>query len=122
MAGAITGNVIPAPGAMVSPQAPGMTPNRTTIPTHVDEPIPPAVVKVRPLTQYETAEEMLGVFKSKPMAQLEPADFEQAPASPEEMRKALPAELTPIRPLAPLEHNIAVDAGPTTPELDSGAI
>jgi hypothetical protein len=122
MAGAITGNVIPAPGAMVSPQAPGMTPNRTTIPTHVDEPIPPAVVKVRPLTQYETAEEMLGVFKSKPMAQLEPADFEQAPASPEEMRKALPAELAPIRPLAPLEHNIAVDAGPTTPELESGAI
>ena len=114
MAGSVTGNVIPAPGGMVSPQAPGMRPDRTTIPTHVDESIPPAAVKVRPLTQYGTAEELMDVFRRKPMAQLEPSDFEQAPATAEEMRKANPAELTPIRPLPPLA------SGELIPEIGPG--
>jgi hypothetical protein len=99
---------------MVSPQAPGMRPDRTTIPTHVDESIPPAAVKVRPLTQYGTAEELMDVFRRKPMAQLEPSDFEQAPATAEEMRKANPADLMPIRPLPPL------GSGELIPEIGPG--
>jgi hypothetical protein len=113
MAGSITGNVIPAPGAMVSPQAPGMRPDRTTIPTHVDEPTPPVTVKVRPLTQYGTAEELIDAFRQKPMDQLKPSDFEQAPATAEEMRKANPLDLTPIRPLPPL------GSGEPIPEIGS---
>jgi hypothetical protein len=97
-----------------------MRPDRTTIPTHVDESIPPAAVKVRPLTQYGTAEELIGVFRRKPMAQLEPSDFEQAPATAEEMRKANPADLTPIRPLPPLEPNLAVGLGEPTPAVGPG--
>lgn len=120
MAGSMSAKVVPAPGGMRAPHAPGMTPDWTLVPTHVGEPIPPAANKVRPLTQYGTAQELLGVFRKKPADQLEPADFEQAPASPEEMRHANPALLTPIHPLAALEYNLAIDPGPTTPELKSG--
>lgn len=120
MAGSMTGKVVPAPGAMVAPHQPGMIPDWTTVPTHVGEQTPAAGSKVRPLSQYGTAEEMLGVFRRKPMDELEPADFEQAPASAEEMRKADPADLTPIRPLGALGHRIAVDPGEETPELPSG--
>jgi hypothetical protein len=72
------------------------------------------------LTQYGTAEELLGVFKQKPMDQLEPADFEQADASPEEMRHANPALLTPIRPLPAVELRRAIEQGTPTPELTTG--
>ena len=120
MAGSLTGNVTPAPGGMIAPHQPGMQPDRTRVPTHEGEPIPPAATKVRPLTQYGTAEEMLGVFKQKPMDQLEPADFEQAPASSEEMRHATPALLTPIRPGPALGRAPAIDAGETTAELIAG--
>jgi hypothetical protein len=120
MAGSLSAKVTPAPGGMMAPHAPGMLPDWTRVPTHVGEQTPPAVDKLRPLTQYGTAEEMLGVFRQKPMDQLEPADFEQAPASPEEMRHADPALLTPIRPLAALEYNLAIDPGQKTPELTTG--
>lgn len=98
MAGSMTGRTIPAPGAMVSPQAPGMLPDRTTIPGRVGEETPAATGKVRPLTQYGTAEELAGVFTRIPMVELEPSDFEQANASHEELRKANPRALTPDRP------------------------
>ena len=121
MAGSMTGRVVPAPGAMVSPQAPGMIPDRTTIPGRIGEPTPAATTKVRPLTQYDTAEELAGVFKRKPMDQLEPADFEQADASLEELRKANPAALTPIRPAGALGLRLAVEPGEETKELASGS-
>jgi hypothetical protein len=121
MAGSKSGRVVPAPGAMVSPQAPGMIPDRTTIPGRIDEPTPAATTKLRPLTQYGTAEELAGVFKRKPMDQLEPADFEQADASLEELRKANPAALTPLRPAGALGQRLAVEPGEETKELASGS-
>jgi hypothetical protein len=41
----------------------------------------------------------MGVFRRKPGDEMQPSDFEQAPASGEEMRSASPALLTPVRPL-----------------------
>lgn len=120
MAGSMTGRFVPAPGAMVSPQAPGMVPDRTTVPGHVDEPTPPATSKERPLSQNGTAEELAGVFKRKPMDQLEPADFEQADATLEELRKANPADLSPIRPAGAPGHRLAVEPGKETRELGTG--
>jgi hypothetical protein len=111
MAGSMTGKSVPAPGAMTSPQVPGMVPDWTTVPTHVGEAHPPAQAKIRPLTQYGTAEELAGVFRRKPMDQLEPSDFEQAPASFEEMRKGNPANLPPIRPGLPLGQSPALAQG-----------
>ncbi len=121
MAGSKTARVVPAPGAMVSPQAPGMVPDWTTVPGHIGEPTPAATTKVRPLSQYGTAEELAGVFKRKPMDQLEPADFEQADASLEELRKANPADLSPIRPAAALGQRVAVEPGEETKELGTGS-
>jgi hypothetical protein len=53
------------------------------------------------------------------MDQLEPADFEQADASLEELRKANPAALTPARPLGVLGTRVAVEPGEETKELAS---
>lgn len=88
----------PAPGATVSPQKPGMTPYRSTVPGHVGEPVGPAGSTLRPLTQYGTAEAIMHVYTRKPESEVEPADFEQADAAFEEIRKADPAALPPIRP------------------------
>jgi hypothetical protein len=120
MAGSMVGKVVPAPGAMTAPHMPGMTPDRTTVPTHVGEAVPAAGVKVRPLSQYGTAEELARVFKRKPMDELEPADFEQAPASLEEMRKAIPANLTPMRPLPAPGSTDAIEAGGNPAALTAG--
>lgn len=120
MAGSKTGNNIPAPGAMTSPQAPGAIPNYTTIPGHIGETTPAATEKIRPLSQYGSAEEISSVFKKKPMDQIQPADFEQADASAEELRKIDPSNLTPIRPLPGPGSNPAIAAGGSTSELPSG--
>ena len=120
MAGSMTSRVVPAPGAMTSSSLPGMVPDRTTVPTHVDERVPAAASKERPLSQYGTAEEMSGVFRRKPMDQLAAADFEQANASFEELRKADPADLPPIRPLPPLGQPPAIESGSNTPALSTG--
>jgi hypothetical protein len=91
----------PAPGARLSPQQPGMTPDRSSVPGHVDKPVGRPASKRRPLTQYGTAEEIMRVFKKTPEEQLEPGHFEQATASYEELRKAYPRELPPVRPARP---------------------
>jgi hypothetical protein len=75
-----------------------MVPDRTTIPGRIDEPTPAATSKVRPLSQYGSAEALAGVFTRHSMAEIEPGDFEQADATLEELRKAIPAQLTPVRP------------------------
>ena len=121
MAGPITpSNVPPAPGAMTSPQVPGMVPDWTTVPTHIGEMTPGATSKARPLSQFGTAEELARVFRRIPGDQLQPADFEQAPASLEEMRKANPADLTPIRPQYRPGQEPSLPAGDSAPLLTSG--
>lgn len=89
-----------APGAMKSPQVPGEVPDRSTIPDHGVLPVPAPAVQgesKRPLTQYGTAEEIMGVYDKKDVT--DPTRFEQTPPSPEEQRKAFAGMLrTPQRP------------------------
>lgn len=94
-----------------------MVPDRTTIPGRIDEATPAATSKVRPLSQYGSAEELVGVFRRKPMAELKPEDFEQADATLEELRKANPATLTPIRPAGALGQRPTIEPGAETKEL-----
>ena len=89
----------PAPGARQSPQKPGMTPDYSTITGQAREVAPPATSLQRPLSQYGTAEEIMQVFTPGADGVWDKTDFEQAPASEEENRKALPTALTPIRPV-----------------------
>ncbi len=87
-----------APGGTASPQVPGARPDRSSIPGHGVLPVPPATVVQRPLTQYGTAQEIMGVYAPKPGEAMDPARFEQATATWEEVRKAYPAQLPPQRP------------------------
>lgn len=87
-----------APGGIFSPQVPGARPDRSNIPGHGGLPVPPAAVVHRPLTQYGTAQEIMGVYAPKPGEAMDPARFEQATATWEEVRKAYPAQLPPQRP------------------------
>ena len=99
---------------------PGAIPNFTTVPLHVGEPTPAAVEKIRPLSQYGSAEEISSVFKREPMDKIQPGDFEQADASFEELRKVAPANLTPIRPLPGPGSAEEIAGGTTDPALMSG--
>jgi hypothetical protein len=116
-----------APGAVASPQMPGQVPDRSTVPGHfstrVSRPIGPVR---RPLTQYGTAQEIVHVY---PAPNEEPAiaEFEQATASGEELRKAYPWQKTPRRPTPDFDLGYGVTAeapslpgGAYTPELPSG--
>jgi hypothetical protein len=91
----------PSPGAASSPQKPGMVPDRSSVPGHFSERVSRATGKRRPLTQYGTAEELVRVFKQKAEEQIVSTDFEQAPASFEEERKAHLWQLPPDRPAQP---------------------
>ena len=53
----------PAPGGTRGSKAPGMTPDRSTVPGEFTERLPKATSLVRPLTQYATAQELTGVFR-----------------------------------------------------------
>lgn len=88
-----------APGATSSPQLPGMTPDDPDLPGHTRGSLPPLASSRRPLTEYGTAQRILRLFTPAEGVTLEAADFEQGPASKEEVRKAEPALLTPFRPL-----------------------
>lgn len=88
-----------APGAVTSPQEPGEVPDRTNIPEQDRLPIAPAEGEVRrPETEYGTAQRIMGVFERFSGAHDDPARFEQATVSYEEIRKATPALRTPNRP------------------------
>ena len=89
-----------APGGRRSPQKPGLTPDRSTIPGEARRTAPLAGANQRPVSQYGTAQESLHVYTPGENGVWDAADFEQAPASQEEVRKANPAALTPIRPVA----------------------
>lgn len=90
-----------APGAVSSPQIPGQVPDRSTIPGEGELPVAvPTTPSRRPLTEYGTAQRIMGVFEARDGNEDDPTRFEQAPISYEEQRKAYPALRTPLRPQA----------------------
>jgi hypothetical protein len=112
-------NTVPkTPGATKSPQLPGQTPDRSTIPGHhsVQAPPPPGP-PVRPAAQYLTAQELSHAMPvpDEPAA---PEDFEQAPASFEENRKAYPWQTPPRRPTP--WFTLGDGIAPTDPALSAG--
>jgi hypothetical protein len=76
-----------------------MTPDYSTITGEAREVAPPAASLQRPVSQYGTAQEIMDVFNPGADGVWDKTDFEQAPTSDEERRKALPTALTPIRPV-----------------------
>ena len=86
------------PGAVRSPQHPGQVPDRSTVPGHHAAPLGrPAHIR-RPLTEYGTAQRIMHVYAAAPGQEDDPARFEQATASYEEIRKAYPALGMPEHP------------------------
>jgi hypothetical protein len=88
-----------APAATSSPQLPGMTPDQPALPGRPRGSLPPLVSNRRPLTEYGSAQRLLCLFTPQPGTELQASDWEQGPSATEELRKADPALLTPIRPL-----------------------
>ena len=94
-------NVPPAPGAVRSPQIPGQVPDRSSVPEHGELPVPLPTEPVRhPKVEYRTAQRIMGVYSARDGNDNDPARFEQATASYEELRKAEPRLRTPARPSA----------------------
>ena len=89
---------VASPGARRSPQIPGKVPDRSTVPGHFATQVPKPATVMRPLTQYQTAQEITKRFRQYPADQITPEQFEQANASFEEIRKAHPADNPPVRP------------------------
>lgn len=90
----------PAPGAMTSPQAPGTVPDRSTVPGHWGERVPPLQSVLRPLTEYGTAQHIADIYApSGEDGSWTARDFEQSPASYEELRRADPRLMPPLRPV-----------------------
>ncbi len=89
-----------APGAVDSPQEPGRVPDRSTIPGEGELPVPiPEEGPRRPLSEYRTAQRIMGVYEKEGLDPLDPERFVQAPPSLEEQRKATPIQRTPLRPV-----------------------
>lgn len=107
------------PGASKSPQRPGQTPDRSTIPGHHHIQAPaPLGSPTRPAVQYLTAEELSHAMPI-PDEHAEPSDFEQAPASFEENRKAYPWQTPPRRPTP--WFTLGDGVSPSDPALAAGA-
>ncbi|MDQ3541288.1 MAG: hypothetical protein M3440_11410 [Chloroflexota bacterium] len=88
-----------APGAVSSPQVPGQVPDRSSIPEQGVLPVPPPAGDVRrPLSEYGSAQRIMGVYAATDGNDDDPARFEQTTAAYEEIRKANPALRTPARP------------------------
>lgn len=87
-----------APGATTSPQHPGMVPDRSTVPGQFATHLVAAPNPLRPLTEYGTAQRIMGAYGASPGDEGDPSRFEQATAAYEEIRKAYPAQLPPERP------------------------
>jgi len=90
----------PAPGAEHSPQRPGETPDTPALIGKPRGSAKPLASVRRPLTEYGTAQRILGMYSFAPGAEVKPEDWEQGPSAQEEQRKANPALLTPSRPLS----------------------
>src|SRR5215203_3179071 len=107
-----------APAATSSPQLPGMTPDQPALPGRSRGSVPPLASNRRPLTEYGSAQRLLGLFTPEPGTELQPSDWEQGLSSTEELRKADPALLTPIRPLG----GVGLGIGRTTPTIAQEAL
>lgn len=92
-------NVPLAPGANSSPQIPGQVPDRSSVPGEGGLPldVPTGPVQ-RPSVESGTAQGIMHVFAARDGNDNDPARFEQATATYEEIRKANPALRTPMRP------------------------
>lgn len=94
-------NLPGAPGATWSPQVPGQVPDPSSVPDHGELPVELPVGEVRrPITEYGTAQRIMGVYEVSVGNVDDPGRFEQATATYEEVRKADPALRTPVRPTA----------------------
>ena len=85
------GVATPTPGAIESPQEPGQVPDRSSVPTQGQVPVPADPIGRRPLTEYGSAQRIMHVYAAAPGQEDDPARFEQATATYEEIRKAYPA-------------------------------
>jgi hypothetical protein len=102
-----------APGAEHSPQRPGETPDTPDLIGKPRGSMQPLASVLRPLTEYGTAQHVLGMYSFAPGAEVKPEDWEQGPSAFEEQRKAHPALLTPDRPLS----GYGLGLGRSAPEL-----
>ena len=84
------------PGAIHSPQEPGETMWRSTVPEHGQLPVPPATDFRRPITEYGTAQRIMGIYAVRGDNKDDPQRFEMGPQSYEELRKAFPALRQPL--------------------------
>ena len=107
-----------APAATSSPQRPGMTPDQPALPGRPRGSLPPLASNRRPLTEYGSAQRLLGLFTPDPGTELQASDWEQGPSATEELRKADPALLTPIRPLG----GVGLGIGRSTPAIAQEAL
>jgi hypothetical protein len=107
-----------APAATTSPQRPGMTPDQPDLPGRSRGSLPPLVSNRRPLTEYATAQRLLGILTPRPGEEMQAADWEQGPSALEELRKADPALLTPPRPLS----GRGLGIGRSTPAITGEAL
>ncbi|MCD6031784.1 MAG: hypothetical protein K0S78_3966 [Thermomicrobiales bacterium] len=107
-----------APAATTSPQLPGMTPDQPALPGRSRGSLPPLASNRRPLTEYGSAQRLLGLFTPKPGTELQASDWEQGPSAMEEQRKADPALLTPIRPLG----GVGLGIGRSAPAIPAEAL
>jgi hypothetical protein len=90
-----------APGGVRSPQIPGQVPDRSSVPDHGELPVAMPVGEVRrPLVEYGTSQRIMSVYAKWDGDPTDPARFEQATASYEELRKTDPKLRTPVRPTA----------------------
>jgi hypothetical protein len=105
----------PAPGAEHSPQRPGETPDAPDLIGKPRGSAEPLQSLWRPLTEYGSAQRILGMFTFPAGAEVKPEDFEQGPSAQEEQRRANPALLTPARPLS----GYGLGLGRSAPELPS---
>lgn len=118
-----------APGGMVSPQAPGATPDFSTIPGERVRRSPPVDAVRHPAVQAGTAEGIMGFHDAAPGEENDPERFELGLTSFEEQRKSRPSLRTPIQPVRsvsglvePAWQRPAIGGGDTPPESALSAL
>jgi hypothetical protein len=95
-----------------------MTPDQPALPGRSRGSLPPLASNRRPLSEYGSAQRLLGLFTPEPGTELQAANWEQGPSATEELRKADPALLTPIRPLG----GVGLGIGRATPAIAQEAL
>ena len=107
-----------APGAEHSPQRPGETPDTPDLIGKPRGSMQPLATARRPLTEYGTAQRILGMYAFGEGAEVKPEDWEQGPSAQEEQRKAHTSLLTPARPLS----GYGLGLGRSAPELPAESL